>query len=85
MPSDERFILARRLILWFAKDLVSLSTVECKGFNDFWNSLHLRIPLPSRPTVAIGALDDMYDCMKKELISKICTNGGKNNDFYLIF
>lgn len=81
-PSDERFVLARRLILWFARDLVPLSMVDYKGFNDFWNSLHLSIPLPSRPTIAIAALDDMYDIMKKELISNLCTNGGKQNHIF---
>lgn len=84
-PSDERFVLARRLILWFARDLVPLSMVDYKGFNDFWNSLHLSIPLPSRPTIAIAALDDMYDIMKKELISNLCTNGGKQITFSLGF
>lgn len=79
-PSDERFILARRLILWFAKDLLPLSMVDYKGFNDFWCALHTSIPLPTRPTIAIAALDDMYDVMKKKLISKISTNGGKTID-----
>lgn len=79
MPSDERFILARWLILWIAKDLLPLPMVEYRGFNDFWVSHHLSIPLPSRPTVAIAALDDMYDCLS---INKICTNGGKKNHLF---
>lgn len=76
-PSDERYILARRLILWIARDLLPLSMVHYQGFNDFWRSLRNDIPLPTRQTIAIAALDDMYDIMKKELISKISTNGGK--------
>lgn len=75
-PSDEKFILARRLIVWFARDLLPLSMVEYEGLNDFWHSLHIGIPLPSRPTVSISALDDMYACMKKELINRISTNEG---------
>lgn len=67
------FILASRLIIWFARDLLPLSMVEYKGFNDFWSSLHMSIPLPSRPTISIAALDDMYDVMKKELIGTIST------------
>lgn len=83
VSKDERFILARRLSLWFARDLLPFSTVEYKGFIDFWNSLHVGIPLPSRHTISISALDDMFTCMKKELINVIRTNGGKQNYFML--
>lgn len=76
---DERFLLARRLILWYSRDLLPFSEVENQGFNDFWNSFSIGIPLPSRQTVSIGALDDMYECMKIELKSMISTNGGKKN------
>lgn len=79
---DERFILARRLSLWIARDLLPFSLVENKGFSDFWNSLHLSIPLPSRKTIAVSAVDDMYDCMKNELIRAVSSNGGKENSFF---
>lgn len=65
---DDRFILARRLSLWLSKDLLPFSLVENKGFTDFWTSLHLPESLPKRQTVSIGALDDMYSCIKTELI-----------------
>lgn len=73
---DERFMLARRLVLWFSKDLLPNSMVEKKGFIDFWNAHNNGMPLPSRQTISIGALDDMYACMKKELIATISTNEG---------
>lgn len=75
---DERFMLARRLSLWYSRDLLPFSMVEYKGFNDFWNALNVGIPLPSRHTLSIGALDDMYTCMKKELINIISISGGNS-------
>lgn len=73
---DERFMLARRISLWYSKDLLPFSMVEYKGFTDFWNALNVGIPLPSRHTISIAALDDMFTCMKKELISIISTSEG---------
>lgn len=78
---DERFMLARRLSLWLSKDLLPFSTVEYKGFVDLWNALHIGIPLPSRQSISIGALDDMFVCMKKELISIISTSAGNLDTF----
>lgn len=69
-------MLARRLSLWYSRDLMPFSMVEYKGFTDFWKSLNIGIPLPSRQSISIGALDDMFVCMKKELISIISTNAG---------
>lgn len=74
---DERFMLARRLTLWISRDLLPVSMVENKGFCDFYNALNIGIPLPSRHTISIAALDDMYACMKKEIIDIIRTNAGK--------
>lgn len=81
---DERFMLARRIALWYSRDLLPLSTVENKGFNDFWNSLNIGIPLPSRHTISVGALDDMYACMKKELIGIISRSKGNVKQKYTI-
>lgn len=78
---DERFILARRLSLWYSRDLLPFSTVANKGFSDFWRSLHINTPLPTRQTISIAALDDRYECMKKELLSILSTGGGKMNFF----
>lgn len=74
---DERFMLARRLSLWYSRDLLPFSMVEYKGFNDFWKALNVGISLPSRHTISIGALDDMYTCMKKELKAIISSSGGE--------
>lgn len=73
---DERFILGRRMALWLSKDLLPYKTVENRGFRDLWASLDIDVDLPSRQTVSVSALDDMYACMKKELISKLKNSGG---------
>lgn len=73
---DQRFILARRIILWLCKDLLPLSMVDYVGFNDFYSALHVGIPLPSRQIISIGALDDLFALMKKELHSIISTSEG---------
>lgn len=74
---DKHYILGRRLILWLSKDLLPFSLVEYKGFQDFWSSLHLDTKLPSRQTISIGALDDMYLCIKNELIKVLGSSGGR--------
>lgn len=79
---DDRFLLARRMALWFSRDLLPFSLAGNKGFGDFWDSLHVGIPLPSRQTISIAALDDMYDCMKTELKSILSTAGGKELYFH---
>lgn len=73
---DERFILGRRVTLWLCKDLLPFKLVENKGFSDLWSSLNFDVPLPSRQTVSVSALDDMYSCMKKELITRLKNSGG---------
>lgn len=75
--TDEKYILARRLAVWISRDLLPYSLVQNIGFKDFWNSLHLNMPLPSPQTISIGALDDMYSCMHKELIRILGTIGGE--------
>lgn len=79
---DERFMLSRRLSLWFSKDLLPFSMVENVGFTNFWKALNIGIPLPSRHTISIAALNDMFSCIKKELISIISTNAGNTKQKY---
>lgn len=76
IEANNQFIFARQMALWFCRDLVPLSTVEHKGFNGFWKYLATKFELPSRATVAIGALDDLYLCCKNKLIEKLsnCTS-----------
>lgn len=80
---DEKFILARRLIVWFCRDLLPFSTVENDGFKDFWNSMNINnTKLPTRPNVSNNALDDMYKILKERLIMKLKSSSG--NQFLLI-
>lgn len=79
-PSDDRYILARRLSLWYSRDLLPFSLVQSEGFNDFWKWLQPRASLPALPTpqtISIAALDDMYHCMHAELIRVLSQCGGK--------
>lgn len=72
--NDEKFILARRIILWLSRDLLPFSLVESQGFKDFWKSLNTGLPLPTRQNISIGALDDMYESMHTKLIDTLCNN-----------
>lgn len=76
---DERFILGRRMSLWLCKDLLPFKLVENKGFRDLWSSLSLGVTLPSRQIVSVSALDDMYSCMKNELITRLKNSSGTYN------
>lgn len=68
---DERFILNRRLTIWLCKDLLPFKLIENKGFVDFWLSLGFDLKLPTRQTIAVSGLDDIYECLKAELIIKL--------------
>lgn len=76
---DDRFILNRRFALWLCKDLLSFKTIENKGFADFWLSLGIDSKLPSRKTVSVSGLDDIYKCLKNELMIKL---SGENTGMY---
>lgn len=65
---DEKFILSRRLVIWFCRDLLPISTVENYGFSNFWKSLNQSIKLPTRANVSVNALDDMYNVLKENLL-----------------
>lgn len=69
--SNSAFIFFRQLVLWFCLDLLPLNTVEKKGFNGFWQYLNKSYELPSRATISIGALDDLYLCCKNQLIERL--------------
>lgn len=79
---DERFILGRRLVLWLCKDLLPFKCIENKGFQDFWTSFGFDVTLPTRQTVSISALDDMYKCLKNELLIKMSAG---NMGMYFLF
>lgn len=63
--------MSRRMVLWLCRDLMPLMTVENVGFRDFWKYLRPNEPLPSRKTISFGALDDIYICMKNQLIKEL--------------
>lgn len=74
--TDEKFILARRLIVWFCRDLMPFSSVENEGFRDFWSSLKRDTSLPTRANVSTNALDDIYKVLRERLILDLKSSGG---------
>lgn len=50
-------------------------TVTSEGFQDLWQSLGRSIPalpqLPSRTTISVNCLNDIYNCFKQKLIEKL--------------
>jgi hypothetical protein len=81
LKTDDKFILARRLVLWYCRDLIPFSSVEKQGFLDFWRVTRgfgiKENELPTRQTISILALDDMYTCLKKHLITDLSHTPGK--------
>lgn len=73
---DEKFILARRLVIWFCRDLLPFSTVENEGFRDFYKSFNSDVKLPTRPNVSNSALDDIYKVLKQGLILNLKSSAG---------
>lgn len=65
---DAKFLLARRMSLWFCRSLLPFSTGDCVGFKDFWKVFRPNDEIPSRKTISNEALDDLYICMKNQLI-----------------
>lgn len=65
-----QYIFNRQIALWMCRDLLSFSTVTKEGFIDFWSSTkHTpELILPCRGTIAISALDDLYDCFRKKIV-----------------
>lgn len=72
-PKNEQQISARRIVIWFCRDLLPYSAVPGVGFEDFWKSLNIKAKLPDESTLRRGALDDMYVCLKRQLIDKLKT------------
>lgn len=67
--NETQHTLNRQFALWICCDLLPFGIVEKRGFRDFWNATKGdALELPSRTTVAVGALDDTYICFKNRLI-----------------
>lgn len=69
---ESQYIFTRRLVIMICRDLLPYDLVAKEGFKDFWesvkNSDHI---MPSRTTVSVSALDDVYACFKKKLIEQL--------------
>lgn len=75
--ADDKFIFSRRLLVWLCRDLLPFNLVEKEGFINFLNSLNRkRTDVPSRITISNMALDDMYLCVKRKLISYLKETDG---------
>lgn len=75
--ANDKFIFSRRLLVWLCRDLLPFNLVEKDGFIDFLNSLNRkRTDIPSRTTISNMALDDMYLCIKRKLISYLKETDG---------
>lgn len=83
--TDDKFILARRLIIWFCRDLIPLSSVENEGFKDFWHSVDSNTKLPTRQNISNNALDDVYKVAKEELIMRLKNSPGNQLHSFVIF
>lgn len=68
---DSDYVLARQIALWYCRDLVPFIQVQKDGFLDFMKYLNPKTSLPSRSTISISALDDIYACVKGKFIEKI--------------
>lgn len=67
--SNEKFVFARRLLIWLCRDLLPFNIVEKRGFLDFFNSMNRKnADIPSRTSISNMALDDMYTCLKARLV-----------------
>lgn len=63
------------------KALLPFETVENVGFHHLWgwlqqySGLPTQLELPSRGTMAVGALNDVYFCYKNKLIDVLTESG----------
>lgn len=73
--ANQQYIFNRQIALWLCRDLLPFNTVETEGFREFWHTMKHTpdLPLPCRATVALSALDDLYDCFKKKLTDILAT------------
>lgn len=61
--------LNRQFALWICCDLLPFGTLQKRGFQDFWKDTKRDdVNLPTRTTIFVGALDDIYICFKTRLI-----------------
>lgn len=68
---DPNYVFARQIALWHCRNLVPFHQVQKEGFQYFMKSINPKQSLPSRATISIAALDDLYSCVKQKFIEKI--------------
>lgn len=87
--TDDRFLLARQLCLWFCRDLLLFNTANKDGIRDF--SVYAGVikaneKLPDRTTISDTALNDIYyalkSFMKKFVKSNVPTTITTSMDFW---
>lgn len=67
-----QFIFIRQLVVWICRDLLPYQTVCRPGFKEFWEQNDSgNKKLPSRTTISIKGLNDVYTCFKDRLIEKL--------------
>lgn len=67
---DGQYLLNRHICLWLCRDLQPFHTVEKAGFSTLFAFLFKWLPfkVPSRATVSLTALNDIYSNLKTKLI-----------------
>lgn len=70
-----QFFFNRQYVLWICKDLLPYNLAESEAFRSFWKWMQsyskLPFELPSRGTVSLSALNDVYICFKDKLIQTL--------------
>lgn len=66
---DSQFVFNRKLLLSICRDLSPFSQVENPGFRFLWETYNTKYKLPSRSTLEIACLDDLYLCSKNKMIN----------------
>lgn len=69
---DAQFIFNRHICLWLCRDLQPFHTVEKGGFLSLFSFLFKWVPfvkVPSRATVSISALNNIYTSLKSKLVT----------------
>lgn len=62
----------RDFVFWFCSDLLPFNTVEKEGFKRFFDKNGIReFPLPSRTTLSVEALQDVYILVKEKVRAKL--------------
>jgi len=70
-PASTPFELNRDFAIWAALDLQPFDFVSNDGMNYFFAKNFPSVSLPSRTTLSVQALDDVYDMLTKEVAKEL--------------